>query len=523
MIPRGETMDPGESGELLDLSFLTGEEQLMIVQVLERDTELKAKEDQRINKLRSTLSDKKAFKRLSGEWFCDVRATRPWGQTGGIDIVQASIRRKKKVRGECDVNWGQDENGESDGPEETETLAPVRKLSTESLPDRLSSDAQDWSSSKEDEGGDTTDGKNSMEEINLSPVNGTVSSEDTNGESLEEKEHRNLNHSPSIRQLANNSQISGSMMSLFSTGEVRSVDVRGCVQFSLQYDPSKKELNVLIIQCRDLTPAQSKTSNPYIKCYLLPDKTAQGKRKSKLKKKTLEPFFNETLKYKVEWSELQSRVLNLSVWHRGSLGRNLFLGEVEVDLVSWDWSKTQPAWYNLQPRTPLSPEFLCSRGRLRVAVKYVPQGAEGLGLPPTGELHVWIKEAQQLVPHKAGNVSTFVKCFVLPDSSPSNIQRTRVIPHSLHPVFNHTMVYDGFSGEDLKEACVECIIWDQGKIGSRPLGGIRLSTGKGSSYENSVNWMDSTEEEKAFWKSVINNPAEWAEIVLPLRQNLTSR
>uniref|UniRef100_A0A6I8RZY5 Synaptotagmin-like protein 1 n=1 Tax=Xenopus tropicalis TaxID=8364 RepID=A0A6I8RZY5_XENTR len=500
MIPCGETMDLGENGDLLDLSFLTGEEQLMIVQVLERDTELKAKEDQRIKKLRSTLPDKKAFKRLSGEWFCDVRATRPWGQTGGVDIVRASIRRKKKVRGECDINWDQDENEEREGPEET--CAP------------------DWSSSKEDVGGDTTDGKNSMEDINLSPVNGTITSGDTNGEILEGKE--NLNDSPPVPRLTNNS-ISGSMISLFSTGDMRSVDVQGCVQFSLQYDPSKKELNVLIIQCRDLTPAQRKTSNPYIKCYLLPDKTVQGKRKSKVKKKTLEPFFNETLKYKVERSELQSRVLNLSVWHRGSLGRNIFLGEVEVDLVSWDWSKTQPSWFNLQPRTPLSPDFLCSRGRISVALKYVPQGAEGLGLPPTGELHVWIKEARQLVPHKAGNVSTFVKCFVLPDSVPSNFQNTRVIPHSLHPMFNHTMVYDGFSGEDLKEACVECTIWDQGKIGSRSLGGIRLSTGKGSSYETSVSWMDSTVEEKAFWESVINNPGEWVEAVLPLRQNLTSR
>lgn len=50
-------------------------------------------------KLRSSLSDPHVLKRLSGDWFSDVRARRPWGQVGGVDIVRASIRRKKKTRG----------------------------------------------------------------------------------------------------------------------------------------------------------------------------------------------------------------------------------------------------------------------------------------------------------------------------------------------------------------------------------------------------------------------------------------
>lgn len=68
---------------------------------------------------------------------------------------------------------------------------------------------------------------------------------------------------------------------------------------------------------------------------------------------------------------------------------------------------------------------------------------------------------------------------VLPDDSPSSIQRTRVIARSLRPMYNHTMVYDGFRSEDLYEACVEFTVWDQGTISSKPLGGIRLSIGKG--------------------------------------------
>lgn len=54
--------------------------------------------------------------------------------------------------------------------------------------------------------------------------------------------------------------------------------------------------------------------------------------------------------YKLEKRDLQGRTLNLSVWHHDSLGRNLFLGEVEIALGTWDWANTSPEWFNLQPR-----------------------------------------------------------------------------------------------------------------------------------------------------------------------------
>lgn len=59
--------------------------------------------------------------------------------------------------------------------------------------------------------------------------------------------------------------------------------------------------------------------------------------------------------YKLEKRDLQGRTLNLSVWHHDSLGRNLFLGEVEVALGAWDWANTRPEWFSLQPRVSPSP------------------------------------------------------------------------------------------------------------------------------------------------------------------------
>ncbi|NXX58139.1 SYTL1 protein, partial [Scopus umbretta] len=344
--------------------------------------------------------------------------------------------------------------------------------------------------------------------------------------------------------------LSGSLMSLYSEGELGSVAVRGCVQFSLRYDLAKKELQVHVLRCRELAEAKKQRSDPYIKTYLLPDKSNRSKRKTTVRKRSLDPIFNETLKYKLEKRDLQGRTLNLSVWHHDSLGRNLFLGEVEIALGTWDWANTRPEWFSLQPRMPISSDGLASRGNLNLALKFIPAGSEGEGcpgLPPTGELHIWVKDAQSLIPLQSGSVDAFVQCYVLPDDSKASRQKTRVVKRSLNPLFNHTMVYDGFQAKDLAEACAEFTLWHHEAFSKRQLGGIRLSLGTGeggspgvppprlaghgrgggdggdvsagSSYGLPVGWMDSTEEERGVWGRLLQQPGQWVEALLPLRTN----
>ncbi|NWZ25618.1 SYTL1 protein, partial [Asarcornis scutulata] len=282
----------------------------------------------------------------------------------------------------------------------------------------------------------------------------------------------------------------------------------------------------------------------YIKTYLLPDKSNRSKRKTTVRKRSLDPIFNETLKYKLEKRDLQGRTLNLSVWHHDSLGRNLFLGEVEIALGAWDWANTRPEWFTLQPRvspslprtpkppptaphnpppsppqTPFAPDGLSSRGNLNLALKFIPAGSEGAGLPPTGELHIWVKDAQGLVPLQGSTVDAFVQCYVLPDDSKASRQKTRVVKRSLSPLFNHTMVYDGFQPKDLAEACAEFTLWHHEAFSKRQLGGVRLSLGTGSSYGLPVGWMDSTPEERAVWGRLLQQPGCWVEALLPLRTN----
>ncbi|XP_067881525.1 synaptotagmin-like protein 2 isoform X2 [Heterodontus francisci] len=321
------------------------------------------------------------------------------------------------------------------------------------------------------------------------------------------------------------SKLSGSLLSLYSdAGDFGDLPIQGAVQFKLHYEDAKKEFQIHVLQCRGLAVANKRkyTSDPYVKTYLLPDRSRPSKRKSSVKKATLNPQYNEILKYKIKKQELQSRTLNLSVWHNDTLGRNVFLGETEVEMNNWDWSNNTLNWCNLQPKLSSLPEGNINQGDICVALKYIP--AESIGnIPPNGEVHIWLKGATKLQPLKPGGVDSFVRCYILPDTSKKSRQKTRVVKKTLNPIYNHTMVYDGFRLDEIIEACAELSIWDHETFTNQFLGGIRLNLGTGTSYGQNVDWMDSNEEEAALWKEMMSKPNHWVEAVLPLRPTMTKR
>lgn len=52
-------------------------------------------------------------------------------------------------------------------------------------------------------------------------------------------------------------------------------------------------------------------------------------------------LFSLRLQYRVRLEELRTLTLLLSVWHNDTFGRNSFLGEVDVDLSTWDFNHNQ--------------------------------------------------------------------------------------------------------------------------------------------------------------------------------------
>ncbi|XP_049747021.1 synaptotagmin-like protein 2 isoform X1 [Elephas maximus indicus] len=334
----------------------------------------------------------------------------------------------------------------------------------------------------------------------------------------------NLSSSSGMTSL---SSVSGSMMSVYS-GDFGNLEVKGNIQFAIDYVDSLKELHVFVAQCKDLAAADARKqrSDPYVKTYLLPDKGKMGKKKTVVVKKTLNPVYNEILRYKIEKQILKTQKLNISVWHRDTFKRNSFLGEVELDLEAWDWDNKQNKqlkWYPLRRKTaPVAVEAE-NRGEMKLALQYVPEPSPGKKLPTTGEVHIWVKECFDLPLLRGSHLNSFVKCTILPDTSRKSRQKTRAVGKTTNPVFNHTMVYDGFRPEDLTEACVELTVWDHYKLTNQFLGGLRIGFGTGKSYGTEVDWMDSTSEEVALWEKMVDSPNTWVEATLPLRMLLIAK
>ncbi|XP_027533312.1 synaptotagmin-like protein 2 isoform X7 [Neopelma chrysocephalum] len=327
--------------------------------------------------------------------------------------------------------------------------------------------------------------------------------------------------------MASLSSVSGSLMSIYSA-DFGNVDVKGNIQFAIDYVEQLNELHIFICQCKDLAVADIKRqrSDPYVKTYLLPEKYKLGKRKTSVKKKTFNPVYNEILRYKIEKDLLKDQSLNISVWHNDTFGRNSFLGEVELDLGTWDWndrSNKQINWFPLKPRTYTMALNLENRGEMKLALQYVPHPTGGKKTLSTGEVHIWVKECHNLPLLRGNRLNSFIKCTILPDTSRKSRQKTRTVAKTTNPVFNHTMVYDGFRPEDLKEACIELTVWDHNKLANHFLGGLRIGLGTGKSYGTRVDWMDSTSDETALWEKMMNSPNTWIEDTLPLRMLMVAK
>ncbi|XP_039276275.1 uncharacterized protein LOC111055235 isoform X2 [Nilaparvata lugens] len=328
---------------------------------------------------------------------------------------------------------------------------------------------------------------------------------------------------------------SDSLASVYSgAGEGRygSVAVRGEVEFGLQYNYKQAALEIHIKQCRDLAPVDTKRnrSDPYVKVYLLPDKSKSGKRKTRVKKHTLNPVFEETLKFHITLEGLETRTLWLSVWHSDMFGRNDFLGEVTMSLENKVFDDPLPRFYTLQERSEPLDELLSSKGELIVGLKYVPPEASTGGngkksAAAKGALHVLVKEAKNLTAVKSNGLSDpFCKSYLLPDKMRSSKQKTAVLRRTCQPTWAHTFVYPHVTLDELAERSLELTVWDHDRLASNEfLGGVRLNLGSGKHNGKAVDWMDSNGKEILLWQWMMERPNLWVESCLPLRPSLDVR
>ena len=218
-------------------------------------------------------------------------------------------------------------------------------------------------------------------------------------DSEDEENDRNVLGVPNVTKMRHSDSISsmGSLSSMYSAaGGKGDYTISGEVHFGVWYSRDGL-LKVHVDQARNLAAARKEGySYPYVKVYLLPDRSKQTKRKTGFVRRTVCPKYDETFKvwynyslmkqrfssenilqvshksslpflsislffplpptfpsllplpqYKVSEGELLSRTVWLSVWDWDRFGRNHFLGELKLPLTSLDLTDDTDHWHTL--------------------------------------------------------------------------------------------------------------------------------------------------------------------------------
>ncbi|XP_068841285.1 synaptotagmin-like protein 3 isoform X2 [Capricornis sumatraensis] len=343
-----------------------------------------------------------------------------------------------------------------------------------------------------------------------------------------------ISSSPVLNTLFSGGLRQGSLISINSTctemGNFDNANVTGEIEFALRYCFTTHSLEICIRACKNLAFGEEKKKkcNPYVKTYLLPDRSSQGKRKTGVQKNTVEPTFQETLKYQVELAQLASRQLQVSVWHLGVLTRRVFLGEVIVPLATWDFEDRESQsfrWYPLRAKAEKSEDsHPTNNGELTVRAKLVlPAGPrelqeapEGTGDEPSqnGQLCLVVLGAKNLPVRSDGTLNSFVKgCLTLPDQQRLRL-KSPVLKKQACPQWKHSFVFKGVTPSQLRQSSLELTVWDQATFGvnDRFLGGARL----GSSKSDLPGSAHTSSQAKLQWQKVLSSPNLWTDMTLIL-------
>ncbi|XP_010338259.2 double C2-like domain-containing protein beta [Saimiri boliviensis] len=115
--------------------------------------------------------------------------------------------------------------------------------------------------------------------------------------------------------------------------EDKSLEERGRILISLKYSSQKQGLLVGIVRCAHLAAMDANGySDPYVKTYLRPDVDKKSKHKTAVKKKTLNPEFNEEFCYEIKHGDLAKKSLEVTVWDYDIGRSNDFIGGVVLGI-----------------------------------------------------------------------------------------------------------------------------------------------------------------------------------------------
>lgn len=110
---------------------------------------------------------------------------------------------------------------------------------------------------------------------------------------------------------------------------------RGRILMSLMYNTQQNRLIVGVVRCVHLAAMDANGySDPYVKICLKPDMGKKGKCKTQIKKRTLNPEFNEEFSYDIKHSELAKKTLDISVWDYDIGKANDYIGGCQLGITA---------------------------------------------------------------------------------------------------------------------------------------------------------------------------------------------
>ncbi|XP_029115550.1 regulator of G-protein signaling 3-like [Scleropages formosus] len=107
-----------------------------------------------------------------------------------------------------------------------------------------------------------------------------------------------------------------------------------------------------------------------------------------------------------------------------------------------------------QKRRKISPSGFRGKGKLKLSIT-----------PENGLLFIHVIEARGLMAKEFRTCNSYVKMVIVPDSGPSNRQKTKMVPDCKNPVFHKTFVFQ--AGPDHHDRRLLVTVWNHNRTSRR--------------------------------------------------------
>ncbi|XP_067575247.1 synaptotagmin-5 isoform X1 [Pseudorca crassidens] len=129
----------------------------------------------------------------------------------------------------------------------------------------------------------------------------------------------------------------------------------GDICFSLRYVPTAGKLTVIVLEAKNLKKMDvAGLSDPYVKVHLLQGGKKVRKKKTTIKKNTLNPYYNEAFSFEVPCDQVQKVQVELTVLDYDKLGKNEAIGRVAVGAAAGGAGLRHWADMLANPRRPIA-------------------------------------------------------------------------------------------------------------------------------------------------------------------------